>query len=97
MRLSTIIAILITIALTVVFMQNTDEANFTLLFVNVKISKLVVMTAVSVSAFILGILAGRPRKVRRPSDFEDDDDEFDNTDRLHKPNTLSDEDRDYIS
>jgi len=56
------------------------------------------LTAVSVSAFLLGVLAARPRKKREPvyDDGYDDNDEEDEQPR-RRPDTLSDEDRDYIS
>lgn len=92
MRIKTMVIILITVLLTVVLMQNTEEVKFTFLFSTFYLPKLVMLTAVSVVAFILGILVGRPKKVRSISgDFADDDYSKDKTD------TLSDEDRDYIS
>jgi uncharacterized integral membrane protein len=81
MRIKTIVVIGITALLTIVLMQNTDEVDFAFLWASFRISKLVMMTAVSVFAFILGILVGRPKKVKRLGD---------NT------KTLSEEDQDYI-
>jgi uncharacterized integral membrane protein len=92
MRIKTIIMIIITVLLTVVIMQNTDEVKFTLLFSDVYISKLVVLTAVSVIAFLLGILVGRPSRVKPIATYDDDIKTTNNN-----PNTLSDEDREYIS
>ena len=98
MSFKTIVAILITIFITVVMLQNTDPAEFTILFVPVSIPKVAMLTAVSVSAFLLGVLAARPRKKREPvyDDGYDDNDEEDEQPR-RRPDTLSDEDRDYIS
>jgi hypothetical protein len=73
-------------------MQNTDEVIFKFLFTKFYVSKLVILLSVAVVAFIIGILAGRPgrSKYTTGKDIE--------TDGLKKqPNTLSDEDRDYIS
>jgi uncharacterized integral membrane protein len=91
MSIKTIFVITITILLTVILMQNTDSVKFTLLFTDVYISKLVMMTAVSVVAFILGVLIGRPKKPKYDIGAYHD--------QLHKndPNTLSDEDREYIN
>jgi len=80
-------------------MQNTDEAVFTILFASVKLPKLVMLTAVSVSAFILGILVSRPSRPKtkdRYNAYDDEEDEVDDRTK-GKHDTLSDEDRDYIS
>ena len=92
MSTKTIIAIIITVLLTVILMQNTDTVKFTILFSDFYISKLVVMTGFSVFAFILGVLAGRPKRKKTESLHYHDDDYPEN-----KPSTLSDEDRDYIN
>ncbi len=86
------VIIFITVLLTVILMQNTEPVKFTFLFSTFYLSKLIAMICVSVIAFILGVLVGRPKRVRSISgDFQDDDHHSD------KPNTLSDEDRDYIN
>lgn len=86
------IIILITVLLTIVLMQNIEPVRFTILFGTFYISKLVALTGFSAVAFILGVLVGRPKKVKTlGGGFNDGD--YDGT----KPNTLSDEDRDYIS
>lgn len=100
MSFKTILAILITIGLTVVIIQNTGTAEFTILFVPVSLSKLVMLTAVSVSAFLLGLLVATPgkRKVQERYDDYDDEPNDDDDDRpRRRPDTLSDEDREYIS
>jgi uncharacterized integral membrane protein len=91
MSIKTIFVITITILLTIILMQNTDAVKFTLLFTDVYISKLVMMTAVAVVAFILGVLIGRPKKAKYDIGAYHDN--------IHKndPNTLSDEDREYIN
>lgn len=84
--------ILVTVLITIVLVQNTDPANFYFLWATFRLPKLVMMTAVSVVAFILGLLVGRPTKVKRlGADFIEDEHE------RNAPGTLSDEDRDYIS
>jgi membrane protein YqaA with SNARE-associated domain len=84
--------IVITILLTIVLMQNTDPVRFTILFSDVRMSKLTAMAATAVVGFILGYMVGRPKKARHiaPEYHEGDHDEND-------PNTLSEEDRKYIS
>jgi uncharacterized integral membrane protein len=94
MNFRTIVAIVITISLTILIMQNADEAIFTVFSVNVKLPKVAVLTATSVGGFLLGILVSRPRKQKvynAPSYPEDEGS------RPKRPDTLSDEDREYIS
>jgi len=92
MRIKTIVILLITVLLTVVIMQNTDEVWFKILFFKIHVSKLSVMLLVAIVAFILGWLVGRPKRVIRLGGNADshnpDDDE---------PDTLSKEDREYIN
>jgi uncharacterized integral membrane protein len=92
MRITTMLIIFITILLTVVLMQNTDPVRFTILFSDVRMSKLTAMATTAVVGFVLGYMVGRPKKARHiaPEYHEGDHDEDD-------PNTLSEEDRKYIS
>jgi uncharacterized integral membrane protein len=92
MSIKNIIALIIVVLLTVVIMQNTDEAKFTVLFSDVFLPKVAVMTAVSVAAFILGVLVGRPKN--KKYNIEE---YHDNHKKQDDPKTLSDEDRDYIN
>jgi uncharacterized integral membrane protein len=92
MRIKTMVIIIITVLLTVVIMQNTEEVNFNFLFSTFRISKLLMLTAVTVVAFVIGILVGRPGK---PKYLKGNDEE--NEYKKKQSNTLSDEDRDYIS
>jgi hypothetical protein len=73
-------------------MQNTEPVKFDILFGSFYISKLAALAIFGAIAFVLGILVGRPKKARSIATDADDDDYSDN-----KPDTLSDEDRDYIS
>jgi len=84
--------IIITVLLTVVLMQNTEPVRFTILFGTFYVSKLAALLTFGVVAFILGVLVGRPKKARSiAGSHPDDNDDEDDTD------TLSDEDREYIS
>lgn len=86
------IIVIIAVLLTVVIMQNTDDVPFKFLFAKFYISKLVLMLTVAFVGFILGVLIGRPGKPKYiPGVVEDADPD------KKKTNTLSDEDRDYIS
>lgn len=89
----TIAALVIVIALTVIIMQNPEPVNFTLLFDRVTVPKLVVLTAVSAAGFMLGLLLGIPRSKAGRTPYPAD--EEGTPERRH--DTLSDEDRDYIS
>ena len=92
MRIKTITVISITALLTIFLMQNTDSVNFSFLWADFRISKLVMMTAVSVTSFIIGVLVGRPKRVKKFGGNETD---------IYsgniKTNTLSDEDKNYIN
>ena len=92
MSIKTIFIVVVTILLTAAFAQNTDKVPFAFLFANFYVSKLGLMATVAVVAFILGIMAGRPKKAK--FDIEG---YHDNIHKKEDPNTLSDEDRDYIS
>jgi hypothetical protein len=92
MRIKTIFIIIITVLLTIIIMQNTGSMWFSILFFHVYISKLFAMLFVGIVAFVLGYLIGRPKRMIRlggDSTRHDPDDEH--------PDTLSEEDRDYIN
>ena len=99
MSFKTTLAIIITVGLTILIIQNTEEAMFTILFASVKLPKLVMLTTVSVSAFILGILVSGPSRKKAREHYDDDDENGDeeNDQPRRRPDTLSDEDREYIS
>ncbi|TWR29104.1 hypothetical protein FPZ43_12655 [Mucilaginibacter pallidiroseus] len=92
MSVKNIFVLVVTVLLTIVLMQNTDEAKFTILFSDMFISKLTVMACVALVAFIIGVLVGRPKN--KKYDIESYHDEVHAKD---DPKTLSNEDRDYIS
>ena len=92
MSIKNIFALVIVVLLTVVIMQNTDKVKFTILFSDVYLPKVTVMTAVAVAAFILGVLVGRPKNKKY-----DIGEHYDNIHGKDNPKTLSDEDRDYIN
>jgi len=101
MRLKTIFLIVVTILLTVVIMQNSSPVSLKILFFTTYTSKLWMMLWVAIIAFVIGFLAGRPKKTQFTKDVEHGYTEHD--DNTHEsltktpPNKLSDEDRDYIS
>ncbi|SHN29037.1 LapA family protein [Mucilaginibacter sp. OK098] len=92
MRIKTIVIIVITILLTIVLMQNTGRVNFDFLWATFWMSKLVMLFFVAAISFVLGVLVGRPKRVKRlGGDYTDP-----NLDKGN-PNTLSDEDKEYIN
>ena len=92
MRIKTMFIIIITVLLTVVIMQNTKEVAFNFLFATFYVSKLVMLLAVAVVSFIIGVLVGRPSRPKYTPGKEEEIDDI-----KSKPDTLSQEDRDYIS
>lgn len=92
MSFKNIVALVIVVLLTITIMQNTDEVKFTILFSTVYMSKVAVLTGVSVFAFILGVLVGRPKN-KKYDIAQHHEDIYGKED----PKTLSDEDRDYIN
>jgi uncharacterized integral membrane protein len=101
MRIKTIFLIVITILLTIVIMQNSDPVYLKVLFFTTRTSKLWMMLWVALIGFVIGYLVGRPKTKKLGNDYGHGYDEGD--DKTHeglnknRPNTLSDEDRDYIS
>jgi len=95
MRAKIIFLLIVAILLTVLLMQNNQEAKFNLLFFSdVSVSKLSVLLFVTIASFVAGIVIARPKK--REAGMADPDNEDDDEHPHIKPNTLSDEDRDYL-
>jgi uncharacterized integral membrane protein len=92
MRIKTIFLIIIVILLTIIIMQNNQEVKFNVLFSQFYISNLIVMAVIAVISFIVGMLIGRPRKVK----FDNTHPSLDNP-TGKKTDTLSDEDKEYIN
>lgn len=94
MSAKTITIIIITALLTIFLMVNNDAVEFNFIIGEpVEVSKLIVIGICIVIGFILGYIAGRPR--RTYSTYNDDIDN--NNDESTPLKTLSDEDRDYIN
>ncbi|MCO5948715.1 hypothetical protein [Mucilaginibacter flavidus] len=92
MRIKTIVIIVITILLTIVITQNSKEDFFNFLWATFRISRLIMLLIVAIIAFILGVLVGRPKRVKKlGGDYTDN-----NSDKS-APGTLSDDDKDYIN
>lgn len=93
MKAKTLFAILLTVLITVVMMQNSDEVKFKILFWELYLPKLVILTGVIFIGIILGlIMASRPTKTI----YTNTNNENQNSNQTPF-DTLSAEDRDYIS
>lgn len=90
MKAKTFFVVFLTVLITVVMMQNMDEVKFNVLFWNLYLPKIVILTSVAAVGIILGyILRGRPSKTISSNDNQ--------TNNQTPFDTLSAEDRDYIS
>lgn len=92
MRAKTIFIIVLSVLITIVIMQNSDEVWFSLFFWNVSVSKLVVMASIALISFLIGFLSGRKKQkpVEAAADYQD-------TPVKNQDSGLSEEDRNYIS
>ncbi|MCX2495934.1 hypothetical protein OQX63_20735 [Pedobacter sp. PF22-3] len=93
MSAKTISIIILTALLTIFLMVNTEAVDFNFLVTTVPVSKLLVIGVCIIIGFIIGFVVGRPRKT--VSSYDDEVER--NQPTIEKKNTLSDEDRDYIS
>ena len=73
-------------------MVNNDAVEFDFIIGKYQFSKLIVISICILIGFILGFIAGRPRKT-----YSSYNDEIENPSYDNKTNQLSDEDRDYIN
>jgi uncharacterized membrane protein YciS (DUF1049 family) len=95
MSFKTIFIIIISVLVTVILMNNTEEINFWL-FGEARIPKLAILGAMFGSGLIVGFLIGRPRRKTVITDAEEAFSENNQPLRTEKQTYLSDEDRDYI-
>ncbi len=97
MTFKTIFIIVVSVLVTIILMNNTDEINFWI-FGNARIPKLAVLGVMFGLGLIIGFMAGRPRKKIQPDNLsttepvQNTDYDYIEKDR----DQLSEEDRDYI-
>ncbi|WP_276359865.1 hypothetical protein [Daejeonella sp. H1SJ63] len=99
MSFKTIFIITVSVLVTVVLMNNTEEINFWI-FGNARIPKLAVLGVMFVLGLIIGYMAGRPAKKQLSNNYDEnsyDDDDFEGNSIAKPKSNLSDEDREYIS
>jgi hypothetical protein len=92
----TIFIVLVTIILTIVLMNNTDEMTLWL-FGPRSINKLLVFGTLFLLGFLVGLIAGRPWRKTVVNHHYDEDADTDPQEPYLKKDHLSQEDRDYIS
>ncbi|MCF8453661.1 MAG: hypothetical protein K9G42_10680 [Pedobacter sp.] len=97
MTFKTIIIIVVTVLVTIILMNNTDEVSFWI-FGDVRLSKLAVLGVMFGLGLIIGFIAGRPRKKIQPDSFNSEEllQDKDHDYTRNDADQLSDEDRDYI-
>ena len=93
MSFKTIFIIIVSVLVTIILMNNTDEIQFWI-FGNAKIPKLAVLGFMFGLGAIVGYIAGRPgKRSNNDNDLEDNEPNEPNKDNESQ---LSDEDREYI-
>jgi uncharacterized integral membrane protein len=95
MSAKSIFIIIISVLVTVILMNNTDEVDFWL-FGDTSVPKLAVLGVMFFTGAIVGFMLGRPRK--KATEEEDGlERQSENSPRPEDRDYLSDEDREYIS
>ena len=100
MSAKTIFIIAATVLVTVVLMQNQDEVLFKILWKEIYVSKLIMMLSLTFIGFLIGLIIGRPKNKATNKDVPLEINQTETTvENNYSTNqqTLSDEDRDYIS
>jgi hypothetical protein len=105
MGFKTISIIVLSVCITILFMQNTDDVTFKLFFASIAITKLWLMAIMLVIGFVLGAILTKPNSslpikpfnenvpLEVNNNYEDDQEYI----RMEPKTGLSDEDRDYIN
>jgi preprotein translocase subunit SecG len=95
MSFKTLFIIIVSVLVTIILMNNTEEIDFWI-FGDAEIPKLAVLGFMFGLGLIVGYLAGRPgKKSVSKDDSENDEDDYINS-NTEKQDQLSDEDREYI-
>ncbi|MFA6946133.1 MAG: hypothetical protein WC220_09545 [Pedobacter sp.] len=94
MTFKTIFIIIVSVLVTIILMNNTEEIHFWI-FGDAKIPKLAVLGVMFGLGLIVGFMAGRPRK-SPPSGSSNSSEPAQNNWSDEDPGQLSDEDREYI-
>lgn len=106
MSFKTIIIIILSVLVTIVFMQNTDEVLFKFLWNDIYLSKMIMMIGILLIGFVAGMIVARPRKKPTPANYaetqknvplEINNPDSSNYQQPEQKRTLSDEDREYLN
>ena len=95
MSFKTIFIIAVSVLVTIILMNNTDEINFWI-FGDAKIPKLAVLGFMFGLGLIVGFLAGRPGKKPVVNNYPENGEDDYIESNAGKQDQLSDEDREYI-
>jgi hypothetical protein len=95
MSFKTIFVIVVSVLVTIILMNNTDEIDFWI-FGDAIIPKLAVLGFMFGLGLIVGFLAGRPGKKSVVKDYPENDEDQNIEPYTGKQDQLSDEDREYI-
>ena len=95
MSIKTIFIVVISVLVTIILMNNTDEIDFWI-FGNARIPKLAILGSMFALGLIAGFLAGRPKRKIPADNYEENITPNDQPSHITDHNTLSEEDRDYI-
>lgn len=97
MTLKTVFIVFISVLVTIVLMNNTEEINFWI-FGNARIPKLAVLGSMFVLGLMVGFMAGRPRKKSQADNFTRNDQDLleEEEEQDNEGQNLSEEDRNYI-
>jgi uncharacterized integral membrane protein len=97
MTFKTIFIIIVSVLVTIILMNNTDEINFWF-FGNARIPKLAILGLMFGLGLILGFIAGRPGKNSHKNSVNNSEPLPHNSsdDKVNDSDLLSDEDREYI-
>lgn len=94
MAFKTIFIIIVSVLVTIILMNNTEEIHFWI-FGDARIPKLAVLGVMFGLGLVIGFLAGRPRKKITAAAITEPTPGFQETE-TERHDYLSDEDRDYI-
>lgn len=107
MGFKTIFIIAVSVFITMLFMQNTDEASFKIISITVSISKTFMLAIVLIIGFVLGLMLSGKKTVAQsevkksyqniPLEIEDTYNEDQEYISMNPKKGLSSEDRDYIN
>ena len=95
MSFKTIFIIVVSVLVTIILMNNTDEINFWI-FGDAKIPKLAVLGFMFGLGLIVGFMAGRPGKKSAEKKYSEHDEDDYIEPNAEQQDQLSDEDREYI-